>query len=82
MVNIEASKLVHNSEDPHRVIVGAGLDDDKGHELGSTYVYPVIFVGIGADHESIFLNGEGAAPVSLSWKQMGLRPTRRPNCIS
>jgi hypothetical protein len=58
--------------DDKHVIVGARLDDDKGHESGSAYVYPLISVSIGADPESIFLCGEGAAPASLSWTSRGV----------
>jgi hypothetical protein len=58
--------------DDYHVIVGARFDDDKGHESGSAYVYPLISVSIGADPESIFLSGEGAASTTLSWTSRGV----------
>ena len=62
--------------DDEHVIVGARLDDDKGHDSGSAYIYPLFSVGIGAAPENIYLGGEGSNATALSWTSRGADSVR------
>ncbi|BBO72159.1 hypothetical protein DSCA_60890 [Desulfosarcina alkanivorans] len=57
--------------DGSHVIVGSRLDDDKGYNSGSAYIFPIFSVGISAEPETIYLGGEGSVTTTLSWTSRG-----------
>ena len=62
--------------DAEHIIVGASLDDDKGENSGSAYVYPLFSVSIDADPASIQLGGGGVSSTTLSWTSRGADSVR------